>query len=137
MNRYLCLKCGEVYNESFQPPPKSKNYIFCPKSSCIGKVVEVDELMIPTIKELNSKGYKTAFCCSGHLFEPASDCYIKFESIEDVPSTLPSGWIKGEDSVIRVKLYLLSLDPVELMQRISQENVNAYKWARWLKKKGE
>lgn len=28
---------------------------------------EIDPLMIPAIKEFNKKGYKTNFCCSGHI----------------------------------------------------------------------
>lgn len=30
---------------------------------------EVDELIAPTIAILNKKNYKTAFCCSGHIFK--------------------------------------------------------------------
>ncbi|MBQ6501541.1 MAG: hypothetical protein IJI87_09240 [Mogibacterium sp.] len=55
---------------------------------------EVDDLIAPAIAVLNQKGYKTAFCCSGH-----SDClhnpelaYIAFEFGGITPETLPHGW---------------------------------------------
>lgn len=47
---------------------------------------EVDEMIAPIISLLNKKGYKTKYCCSGHLNEviykdsstPHNDCYIMF-----------------------------------------------------------
>lgn len=30
--------------------------------------IEIDEVIAPLIRELNIKGYKTKFCCSGHPF---------------------------------------------------------------------
>lgn len=32
--------------------------------------IEIDEVIAPLIRELNIKGYKTKFCCSGHRCDP-------------------------------------------------------------------
>lgn len=34
---------------------------------------EVDEAIALAISELNKKGYKTSFCCSGHIFDDLSE----------------------------------------------------------------
>ena len=56
-----------------------------------GPLFECDELMAPIIRELNLKGFKTVFCCSGHVCDDIYDekeigecsnndnCYIAFE----------------------------------------------------------
>lgn len=55
-----------------------------------GPLFECDELMAPIIRELNLKGYKTVFCCSGHVNDDIywaddinneinnNNCYIAF-----------------------------------------------------------
>ena len=52
----------------------------CPKSSCNGAIIELDELMIPAIQRLNNIGFDTAFCCSGHMYEDKLNfgAYIMF-----------------------------------------------------------
>lgn len=39
--------------------------------------IELDELIVPAIFELNRKGYRTSYCCSGHIGGPYEG-YIKF-----------------------------------------------------------
>lgn len=68
---YLCLKCYETYTTLFQN---------CPKTSCYGYVIEVDDLMLPTIMLLNQKGYYTKFCCSGHTYDKDCYPYVAFDS---------------------------------------------------------
>lgn len=80
---------------------------------------ECDELIAPIILELNRKGYKTKYCCSGHIYERTVDFeddrnmnmekeifrfddepnyshpYILFDSfIKTIPNLdkLPNGW---------------------------------------------
>ena len=74
-DRYLCLGCGEVYNHWFEG-----KFMGCPKSSCNGTIIELDELMIPVIQRLNNIGFDTAFCCSGHMYEDKLNfgAYIMF-----------------------------------------------------------
>ena len=88
---YLCLDCFEVYNTPFE---------HCPKASCDGQVVEIDELILPAIIEFNKKGYITEFCCSGHMNNPYP--YVRFdantfaemsvEQLETFLNLMPSSW---------------------------------------------
>lgn len=101
---YLCLDCFEVYDILLK---------YCPKKSCQGKMVEVDELMLPTIILLNQKGYITEYCCSGHI----NDCYpyILFDNyinrmfsenyLKELFKDIPEPWyIDDTDSLHRVAL---------------------------------
>jgi len=51
---YICLNCYEVYDNHLKFD-RTLEYNFCPKSSCDGNIIEVDELFIPVIIELNKK----------------------------------------------------------------------------------
>lgn len=96
----VCLHCFEIYKSSL----KEDEWIDsqpCPKSTCIGKVVEVDELLLPTIIELNKKKYFTKYCCSGHYYQNPVSSYIMFEDDIDIPS-LPKGYVlENEKNTIR------------------------------------
>ena len=93
MSVYMCLNCYEIYNKEDIKINDFCDYVGCPKTSCVGQLIEIDELMIPTIKILNQKGYITKFCCSGHYYGQHSNGYIMFEEGVDIPK-LPSGWTK-------------------------------------------
>lgn len=95
-NKYLCLNCGEVYDSSWLNINESFEYIHCPKTNCIGTLIEVDELLIPTIQILNDKGYTTKFCCSGHYTDQHPNGYIMFEDGVELPY-IPEGFIKDND----------------------------------------
>ena len=90
---YMCLDCYEIYDRDSIKIDEFADYKFCPKSNCLGKIVDVDELLIPTIKILNQKGYYTRFCCSGHYYEQHPNGYISFEEDIDIPY-LPKGFTK-------------------------------------------
>ena len=83
----ICLSCYEIYRDSineiksipYNLDGKDKEYHMCPKNSCTGEIIEVDELMLPIIIELNKKGYTTLNCCSGHYYEEIPHCYIMFK----------------------------------------------------------
>ena len=92
-NKYLCLDCGEVYNSFGLNINELFDEIWCPKTNCCGTLIEVDELLIPTIKILNNKGYITKFCCSGHYTGQHPRAYITFYEGIDVPS-IPNGFKK-------------------------------------------
>lgn len=86
----LCVDCFEVYDESY--PIIKGEYNHCPKADCIGNVIEVDELLLPTIIELNKKRYYTKYCCSGHYYSKGGDnCYIMFEDGVILPN-IPNGF---------------------------------------------
>ena len=69
-----------------------KNYIPLSKRDII------DEEMIPILCELNSKGYKTKFCCQGHTEEEhlnRTNVYIVFADNYDFAIDYPSIERKG------------------------------------------
>lgn len=87
----FCLKCYEVFKIESLLPDKVNNFQHCPKISCTGQVIDVDELMLPIIIELNKKGYYTEYCCAGHYYDKAPNSYIRFEEGIELP-LLPSGY---------------------------------------------
>lgn len=68
---YMCNSCYHVVKYS----SKHKN---CKK--CGNLLFEIDEIMIPVIRILNKKGYKTEYCCSSHAYGSSNsqNMYIKF-----------------------------------------------------------
>lgn len=92
-----CPKCGNVYYANQIAPTinSGKYYQFCPNALCdaVGELVTLDELMIKPIVELNKKGYKTQFCCSGHDLRGLYDQngYILFDQGIKLLSA-PEGW---------------------------------------------
>lgn len=96
-SQYMCLNCGEVFNSSYLNTEYDSDMIRCPKTNCPGWMIEVDELMIPTIKTLNEKGYLTKHCCSGHYTQyTPQQAYISFLEGIDIPS-VPSDFKKEID----------------------------------------
>ena len=49
-SKYLCLECGEIYDSDWLNNNELFEYIQCPKTNCIGTLIEVDELLLPTIR---------------------------------------------------------------------------------------
>jgi hypothetical protein len=100
---YLCMGCYEVYDRDLGR---------CPKRDCDAQVVEIDELMLPTIKILNEKGYITDFCCSGHIYDNGGGAYILFDElltefleekeINYLKNNLPKGWTFEIESLDRI-----------------------------------
>lgn len=41
--------------------------------------IEIDEVIAPVIRELNLKGYKTKFCCSGHPYTSLNEAFTNSE----------------------------------------------------------
>lgn len=134
---YLCLNCFEIYKF----PSES-----CPKASCHGFVIEVDDLMLPTIMLLNQKGYPTEFCCSGHV-DGCKECYpyITFDSfLNEVLSNnefkelfkgLPECWtIEEKDRLNRMTLRsnVTSDNMVELQNKICYVNLKLLEFVNTL-----
>ena len=69
-----CTKCKKFFADCEGIEIKKKgtypNNVYkvrnCLIYGCDGDVVEIDEDMVPIVNMLQSKGYSTKFCCSGH-----------------------------------------------------------------------
>ncbi len=85
---YACLNCYKM----------SSHLNDCNKDNCQCNIIELDELIAPTIIMLNQKGYKTKYCCSGHYYN-SSTTYINFDSNIERFSEIPSGFEYDQDVV--------------------------------------
>ncbi len=93
----VCMECWEVYAGS---GGGLDSYQRCPKRACMGKLADIDELMLPAIILLNEKGYYTQYCCSGHFVDgERASAYIFFEDFVDGKAfkTIPRGFKKEKD----------------------------------------
>ena len=92
--------------------------------------VQIDDLIAQTIQILNLKGYKTAWCCSGHAKEWFHSAYIQFEFGEITPEDLPAGWFWEEDGHMQYQYVSSSQD--DLNQEIAEVMSDLFKWAEAL-----
>lgn len=132
---HVCMDCYEHYDYRFLSLPPDRIYV-CPKNNCQGDVVELDELIAPTIILLNQKGYTTKYCCSGHWYENPNG-YIFFEDWVDKFDVLPEGFeydpphtYAGEFSTFRNKHN--EEDGVSEYDFVIESNKSLLKWAEAL-----
>lgn len=93
----ICNKCFTVYHNEKDDD--------CKLYKCGGKLLEIDDALMPDIILLWNKGYKTLESCSGHLTEDGCQdtMYIVFDGLSnDLTSLLKSinKNIKNADVVI-------------------------------------
>jgi hypothetical protein len=131
--RLLCTGCYEEFNERDIIDAKLGKYTIGYCRDCNGKVVEVDELMMPAIIELNKKGWTTLFCCSGHMNDSYIYTYIKFEHR---PNTCPDSFYIDE-SCIRAKNPVRYIEGIEGFDLWVSLNRDLYEWALSLPDKEE
>jgi hypothetical protein len=82
----MCTKCYQTDKRKY------KAYLSCKTKGCDGELVNIDEALLPAISLLNTKGYITEFCCSGHFWDEVwQDSYILFRSDITLPN-LPKGF---------------------------------------------
>lgn len=129
----MCLNCFKVY------APTRK----IPCGNCGSNLVKIDELYIAIIKLLNEKGYTTAYCCSGHIYEKLPQSYILFGYGIKLPS-LPEGYVIDREAhtvvesskditEIRRDFYLNSYESeVELQKDILKSALVVLEWAESL-----
>jgi hypothetical protein len=76
--------------------PYDRDLDYCPKKSCDGDVVEIDDDLVPIIVQLNEKGYLTEYCCSGHAGSEFVDpsTYIMFvpQVKKELFTNIPAGF---------------------------------------------
>lgn len=131
MRSFLCLTCGEVYDEFVE----NEKYIqgnscgallyVCPKMNCGGTVVEIDDFLISVIRNLNNYGFNTMACCSGHSQDSCSqlgndvNTYIMFERVimgyfipteilNEIKETLPKGYDLDSDSYGNIERFTIT-----------------------------
>lgn len=127
---HVCMECFESYDRRFLMNADGFGEVFCPKSSCQGEVVELDELIAPTIILLNQKGYLTKFCCSGHWYEESSTTYIYF--YDEIPiELLPEGFVleddyEGNATTIRTRYGDTEENKYDFVIRVNKQ---LYEWA--------
>ena len=96
---YMCMTClREYYKEGLNLTQAFETYCYkCPSVDCGNiQVVEIDDMILPVIKRLNEKGYRTTFTCSGHSYEKNANTYISFD-VKTVPSIIPKDFILEDE----------------------------------------
>ena len=65
-------------------------------------LMQIDREMLPIVQELNWNGYKTKFCCAGHLDNPeefkSSGMYVTFDKDYDFHQPVPEGFYYSKQS---------------------------------------
>ena len=117
-----CMNCLTTYKEG-------KN--FCRK--CLRELSDIDTPMLDIIFDLNKKGYKTQFCCSGH---PTSKLYSAYfvlsENLNGI--TVPDGFsIEYEEHRTTITSLNIKVDKSELssveLEKLAKVNLsNLRKW---------
>jgi len=131
MSKILCLHCYEIYEKERINFDNYLEFNFCPNVNCDGAIIEVDEMILPTIKLLNQKGYMTEYCCSGHYGRDISSIYIKFyeECFEDIiNSDLPEEFEIESGSTIRYSPNE-ELGSYAKFTYIMMKNIELLRWA--------
>ena len=72
--------------------------------------VEIDELIAPIIRELNLKGYKTKFCCSGHPYLSMNEAFACSEEVAKCIAGLVKTEVSEQDDFPIRALYIASDD---------------------------
>ena len=135
----VCMSCYESYGSEISMLKVHKDeggiHFTCPKRGCRGEIVEIDDILVPTIILLNEKGYYTESCCSGHLEEMFTTTYIIFTEIVDHIPGLPPGFQLSaaipEDGQRRFTLskHIQGQSSVQVFQNILTTALQLYAWA--------
>ena len=72
--------------------------------------VEIDELIAPIIRELNLKGYKTKYCCSGHPYCSMNEAFARSEEAVKYIAGLVKTESSGQKDFPIRALYIVSGD---------------------------
>jgi hypothetical protein len=110
----------------------------CPECGCNEEPVIIDDLIAPTIVVLNSKGYETVACCSGHI--GSSSGYIAFKNKDMLESlnnfygrdyrfyNLSEDFI-GDSTVVRWDIPNYRNSVIDSIDAILSVNKLLYRWA--------
>lgn len=130
---YMCNSCYHVLKYS----TKHKK---CKK--CGSLLFEIDEIMIPIIKILNEKGYKTEYCCSSHTYGSSNsqNMYIKFsDNMQKIKlCNLPFmfNWdTKTSENILRMKNKYWNKSEPERTINVYKGAIQLIQWATNLSKR--
>lgn len=129
---WWCPDCDNVFKDRVVNSYGDPYYAECPMGDCDGQLIHLDEMIYPTIRLLNKKGWITRYCCSGHIYGKIQQAYIYFEPkyVKELPS-LPKGFVldeKIDDPIIRSTNKNSSDNPLPIYRNASI----LYKWAKEL-----
>lgn len=114
----ICKSCRDVFDREMLV----KNHE-CPKLNCRGKLIEIDDALIPIIKNLWSNGIETKSCCSGHPtdWDSKGECFIEVD--------LKQSGVTMHEAVKDAKIrYIEDIYPTQDIYPIVEynPNVNSY-----------
>lgn len=118
---YMCNKCFEIYNLDTSRECKNCSH---------GELIQVDELLVTTIKTLNIKGYTTLSCCSGHCSDRVARCYIKFAPNINIEFLFPDMYEYGNNNIIQ--RWFKCENEIDLASSILNNAIFLLKWANKL-----
>ena len=142
----MCDECLDVYtsgdlNEKPYVASDGSSFYPCPKRGSGGEVVEIDDLILPTIRALNALGYYTVESCAGHLEDRFhTTIYIKFdEGVIMEEKMLPKGFksrveVDEETMGEYVIIYknILLVQEVKAFQDILTAGLQLFAWTNTL-----
>jgi hypothetical protein len=131
----VCDICWEIYSGKQSNLETDQ---LCPKRLCSGRLRDIDELLLPTIRMLNQKGYTTSYCCSGHFSEGKEAAgYITFaiDNTTKMCRSLPKGFKVDPDPPIGVHLRweFQEADECALHRAILKRSSELLSWAERLR----
>lgn len=132
----VCLTCYETYDTRFLHKPNDYYEVCCPKLNCDGDVVELDELIAPTIILLNLKGYYTKYCCSGHWYDDCLSPYIYFHE-DFLPGSIPNGFTLDNPTSSTIRARYDENSEESKYDFVIRVNKELHNWALELKENEE
>ncbi len=94
-----------------------------PEKEELDDYFECDEFIAPIISLLNKKGYKTKFCCEGHLFDGAiASRFTPYDENKEPDENIVSGYVSHETIHNGEFKYLVHIRNAELHGYITFES---------------
>lgn len=118
MKHLICTECSRII-PTCNDSAKNED-LPCAIDGCNGFMEPIDEEMVPIIKMLNDKGYKTIYSCQGHFRRDGSNTFAKFS----VPY-IAFRPISILDNSIQFRFYKpcdIDSSPFELVMRAANKN---------------
>jgi hypothetical protein len=121
----ICPLCSQIFKRN----SNSQNDSQCPNLNCDGKVLDIDDDILETIKQLNNKGYSTVSSCSGHTW--GGDPYILFDVNVRVLPSGPKEFDFEFDGNERLRIYksIPTTSEIERLRILNIATLDLLDWA--------